>query len=342
MKPTLLVITTATGLLFSGCAGNRDGKVAPVAVGAHASAKASLQERIARQFAEASPLADPGDARARDAAAEKLVECREFRKATGQRVIWGGFDPTKGYDPKSYLLTEFEPLVWLKLYASTIMFTGEQQVRKEGPYTVLEMKAKFRSKLDAGDYPYPFWHTPKKWQGYLDLDSVAVVFEGKQIIAAYRIAKSDPAKPLAERPWDGKWQWTDADGKEQPRVTLFSYLFAADNPHRTAVDQAYRRFEAQFRAQNCHTCHAPDNKGKSKALLMMNYPNQSLIGRHKLVQILKENKMPPEDLEKKLPKGLTDHAVRGELIQLAKTFVKEADAAVAFESARKPATAQTK
>lgn len=105
----------------------------------------SLHARIAKEFAEASPLAEPGDAQARDAAAAKLVECRDFRTAVGEKVIWGGFDSTKGYDPKSYLLTELEPLVWLKLYASTLMFTGEHQVRTEGPFTVLDMKAKFRS-----------------------------------------------------------------------------------------------------------------------------------------------------------------------------------------------------
>jgi len=290
----------------------------------------------------ASPIADPGDARARDAAAAKLVGCMDFRSAVGEKIIWGGYDPAKGYDPKSYLLTEFEPLVWLKIYASLIMFTGEHDVRKEGPYTVLEMKAKFRSKLDAGDYPYPFWHTQKKWRDYVDLDSVNIVFQGKKIVAAYRLAKSEPTKPVAERSFDGIWFWTDANGNQQPRVSLFSYMFGADNPHRTSVDEAYRKFEARFRAQNCNECHAPDNKGKSKELLMLIYPNQSLIGRHKLVQTLKDNKMPPEDVEKHHPAGIADKAIRTELIRLAQTFVKEADAAVAFESSRKVATPDRK
>lgn len=338
MKRAFLFTATVLGLICWGCARNQGAKTALVP----STAKPSLPERIARELAAASPLADPGDARARDAAADKLVGCLEFRTATGPKVIWGGYDPARGHDPEKYLLTEFDPLVWLKVYASTIMFTGEHEVRKEGSFTVLAMKAKFRSKLDAGEYPYPFWHTHKKWRDYVDLDSVNVVFKGKKIIAAYRVAKADPANPVAERPFDGNWLWTDANGTQQPRVSLFGYMFGADNPYRAGVDEAYRKFEAKSRAQDCNSCHAPDNKGKSKALLIMVYPNQALVGRHALVQTLKENKMPPEDLEKNHPAGIADKAVRAELIQLAQTFAKEADAALAFESSRKTNVPQPK
>jgi hypothetical protein len=334
VKHPFLYVAIIISLIGCGCAGNQGLKT----VQAPAAAKPSLPERIAKQFADASPMADPSDARARDDASAKLARCRDFITATGERVLWGGCDPVKGFDPKTYTLTEFDPLVWLKLYASTIMFTGEHEVRKEGPYTVLEMKAKFRSNLDPGDYPYPFWHSPKKWQAYLDLVSLCVVFEGDQIVATYRITKSDPAKPPVAREWDGKWHWTNADGKEQPRVALFSYLFAADNPHRTSVDEAYRQLEARFRAQNCTSCHAPDNAGKAKELLLLNFPNQSLAGRHKLVEMLAEKRMPPADTDNIHPAGIADDVVRTELIQLAQTFVKEADAAVAFESSRQAAT----
>ncbi len=331
MKRLGLFLVSIIGLSCWECAGEQVGKTSPV----FTKGKPSLQERIAREFAAASPLTDPGDAHARDAAAAKLVDCRDFRAAVGEKVVWGGFDPVKGYDPKGYLLTEFEPIVWLKLYASTIMFTGEHVVRREGPYTVLDMKARFRSKLDAGEYPYPFWHSARKWQGYLDLDSVALVFEGRKIVTAYRVTKADPTKPMVERPWDGNWRWTDANGMAQPRVTLFSYMFGEDNPHRERVDLAYRKFEEKYRALDCQSCHAPDNKGKSKELYMMTYPNQALIGRHRLVQILKDNKMPPEDPEQHQAAGIADDAVRADLIRLAQAFAAEADAAVEFESARK-------
>ncbi len=275
------------------------------------------------------------DARARDAASVKLAGSQGFKSAVGDKILWGGCEPVKGFDPKIYTLTEFEPLVWLKLYASTVMFTGEHEVRKEGPYTVLEMKGRFRSKLDPGDYPYPFWHSPKKWQAYVDLTSLALVFNGEKIIAAYRITTSDPSRPSENRPWDGNWHWTDAKGNQQPRVTLFSYLFASDNPHREGVDHAYRQLEARFRGENCASCHAPDNQGKAKALLLLDFPNQSLAARHTLVDVLTKNEMPPEDPTAKHPAGIADEAARAELIRLATVFVKEADAAVEFESKKK-------
>lgn len=290
-----------------------------------------LQERIARQFKQASPIADPGDARARDAAAARLVECRDFLASVGDRLLWGGCEPVKGYDPRTYTLTEFDPLVWLKLYGSTFMFTGEHEVKTQGPFSILELKAKFRSKLDPGDYPYPFWHSHQKWQAYLNLNSLCVVFRDDRIVAVYRMATSGPAVAPDERKWDGRWHWTDATGSEQPRVALFSYMFGADNPHRAAVDEAYRRLEKGFRARECTACHAPDNAGKAKSLLLLNYPNQALLSRRTLLRALENNEMPPEDTARQKPAGIADDAQRAELIEMAKTFVREADAAFALE-----------
>ena len=45
--------------------------------------------------------------------------------------------------------------------------------------------------------------------------------------------------------------------------------------------------------------------------------------------------MPPEDGDRHRLAGIADGPERAELIRLARTFVKEADSAVAFESARK-------
>ena len=304
---------------------------------AGAAAKPSLQERIATQFAQASPLADPGDANARDLAATRLVKCQDFLTAVGERLLWGGCEPVKGYDPNTYSLTEFDPLVWLKLYGSTLMFTGEFAVKTSGQFSVLELMAKFRSNLDPGDYPYPFWHSTKKWQAYLDLAALCVVFREERIVAVYRVANSDPTKLSTERKWDGKWLWTDVSGNQQPRVALFTYMFGPDNPHRVSVDEAYRRLEKQFRTHDCTSCHAPDNAGKAKALLLLNYPNQSLFARRTLLQTLENNEMPPEDSSKH-QSGIADEEQRAELIQMTRIFVKEADAAVAFESSRKAVT----
>lgn len=295
-----------------------------------------IQDRIARQFVAASPVADPGDARARDLAASRLAECRDFLTAVGDRLLWGGCEPVKGYDPKTYSLTEFDPIVWLKLYGSTLMFTGEHEVKTSGDFTILEMKARFRSNLDPGDYPYPFWHSSRKWQAYLDLTSLCLVFRGSRIVAVYRVSEADPNKPLVDKKWDGRWMWRDPEGNQQPRVALFNYIFGSDNPHRAGVDEAYRRLESRFRAHDCTSCHSPDNAGKSRALLLLNYPNQSLFARHSLVETLENRQMPPADHQKNLPSGIEDESSRAELVQLARVFAREADAAIAFEASRKP------
>jgi hypothetical protein len=315
-------------LIACGCANDSAQK-------ASVKSKFAMPEQVARELASASPIAHPGDVRARDLAAQKLAECESFKTAANQRILWGGCDPAKGFDPRNFSLTEFEPVVWLKLYASTIMFTGEHTVRKDGPLTVLEMKARFRSNLDPGDYPYPFWHSPKKWQAYLDLETLCVVFRQNKIVAVYRVANSDPARPQGTRVWDGKWRWLDGMGNEQPRAALFTYMFGDDNPHRVQVDRSYRELESKFRASNCNACHAPDNQGKAKQLLLLNYPNQALTARHTLVRTLEQNEMPPEDPKTQHPGGISDLAKREELIQAAKTFVQQADAAVAFETSRK-------
>ena len=330
----LTVVSLLVGVCW-GCV--NDGRAEPgpsttTATAAAVVAGASLPQRIAREFAQASPPADPGDARARDLAATRLSECGAFLSATGERLLWGGCEPVKGYDPGTYSLTELDPLVWLKLYGSMLMFSGQYEIKPSGPFTVLELQAKFRGNLDPGEYPYPFWHSPKKWQAYVDLCSLCIVFRDDRVVAVYRVADPDAAAHPADRKWDGAWRWTDASGNPQPRVALFSYLFSGENPHRASVDAAYRRLEKELRTHECTTCHAPNNAGKAKALLLLNYPNQSLLARRSLLRTLENNEMPPGDDTRHTPVGLQDTAERAELIELAKTFVREADAAFAFES----------
>lgn len=52
------------------------------------------------------------------------------------------------------------------------------------------------------------------------------------------------------------------------------------------------------------------------------------------MEVVAKNEMPPEDTQGKHAAGIADEAARSELLQLAKAFVKEADAAIAFEPRR--------
>jgi hypothetical protein len=329
------VATVAAWMTIATILGSCGGQEVPVAqpTTPPAAAAASLQDRIARGLIAASPTADPADARARDAAAQRLSQLGELLGATGERILWGGFDAQKGYNPQAYRLTEFSPLVWAKVYLSTFTFPGAYEVRREGSFTVVEVEARFRDGLDSGDYPYPFWHSEKKWQAYATTRAVLLIFERDQLVAAYRKAAPDPAPTTTTaRKWDGRWRWTDAHG-EQPRVTLFTYLLSPDNPSLAKLDRAYRALEDGFRRTNCVGCHAPDDVAKASSLVLLDFPNQALVARHSLVETLRRNKMPPANHDTGALPGLADEAVRGQLLVLAEQFEREADAALAFERA---------
>lgn len=308
--------------------------------------EATLADRLAKLIIAASPVADPSDPKARDEAAQRLADCNDLIEAAGNRILWGGFHPEQGYDPAAYRLhdrsrddffqlTEFSPLVWAKLYLSTFMFPGPYQVRQEGRFTVLELDAKFRGGLDPGEYPYPFWHSPSKWTAYMNAEKVLLIFEPGRLVAAMRQSPLPVASRLIKRPWDTKWTWTDEQGQPQPRVTLFKYLFSADNPHVAGLDSAFRELESELREQNCMTCHAPDNQSRINDLLLLNYPNQALIARRTLVAVLEDNTMPPGNELAHEPTGIQDGATLRRLIRLAKAFERNAEAAYAHERLRR-------
>jgi hypothetical protein len=211
------------------------------------------------------------------------------------------------------------------------MFDGTHEVRREGSLTVLELNAQFRAGLDAGEYPYPFWHSPNKWTAYVNAEKVALVFSAGKLVSAMRVSPDPLSLKLIKRDWDAQWHWTDENGDPQPRVTLYSYLFSKDNPHVSALDASYRALEGKFREQNCMSCHEPDNRSRINDLLLLNYPNQALVARRSLVAVLEENQMPPGNELADEPTGLQDEGVRAELIRLAKAFEKQADAAFAYE-----------
>lgn len=301
-----------------------------------------LAERIARQVIAASPVAAPDDIRARDAAAEKLAECSDLINAAHGEILWGGYNPEQGYSPSAYRLhalspvthfqlTEFNAKVWAKLYLSTFMFPGGFEIRKEGSALVLELEAKFRGDLPPGDYPYPFWHSPNKWTAYVNVEKIAMVFEDGRLVSALRVSPNPESLKQIRRKWDAKWNWVDEEGKAQPRVALFDYLFSKENPHVAGLEASFRALEERFRANNCLSCHEPDNRGRINDLLLLNYPNQALVMRRTLVTVLEANEMPPGSLTAGEAKGIKDRGVREELIKLAREFEKQADAAMAYE-----------
>jgi len=336
-RPSLSVVALSLVGLASSCADH-----ALVRREDHAPGS-SLQDRIAKGLLAASPAADPSDLRARDTAGDKLAHFADLQNAIGEQILWGGYDDKLGVDPSAYKLTAFNGFVWSKLYLSTFMFSGPYAVRQEGVRTVLEIGVKFRGGLDAGDYPYPFWHSAKKWQAYLDAQAILLVFEGDHLVAALRKGVHDPAQPLADKAWDRRWRWEDAHGKPEPRVALYQYLLSPGNPHAERLETSYRQLEERFRAHECLSCHSPDNLARPSKLFMLNYPNQALSGRHELLKVLTDDTMPPLDPNgdpngDRKP-GLHDERARTELLRLAEDFATAGDAALSYERAHGAATA---
>lgn len=325
--PLLGLLLTFGSLASMSCAG--PGRAVPLR---DTASRELLPIQIAEGLRERSPVVDDSDVAARDQAGEKLAGFGSLLEAAGDKIAWGGYDPARGFDLKAYTLTEFLPIVWARVYLSTFMFPGSHTLRREGKYTVIELPAKFRVGLPPGDYAYPLWHSKEKWEAHVNIESLLLVFERDRLVAALRKSATNPP-PIDERLWDGRWRWTDEGGAEQPRVALFTYLFSPGNPMVAALESRYRTLEQAFRNENCTSCHAPDNQGKASRLLLLDFPNQALVGRHELVEVLKENKMPPPNKEEGRHAGIDNEETRQNLIRLARAFESAADSALAYDRA---------
>lgn len=286
---------------------------------------------LAQALVEACPVVDTSDMAARDACAAQLGELGLLRERLTAPMLWGG--QPAGAGPEDLLydahLTEFDPYVWRRMYLSTFMFEDRAPViERAGDYRVLRVPVRFRNAMDAGEYPYPFWHSPNKWTSYERALDLVFVFDSKhQIPVVVRGAEQDATRPHSDRAFDGMWTW---DGGAEPRVALYSYLFDAKNPHVGDLDRAYRALEEGLREHDCTTCHDPSNSAGAKHLELLTYPNQALAGRHDLTTQIERLNMPPATVERPTM-GIDDAAQRAQLVDLARAFAVAGDAALAFE-----------
>jgi hypothetical protein len=289
----------------------------------------AVAKAIAEALIAACPPADPGDALARDKAAARLGQSTSLHDAIRDPIFWGGHVPGHTYRPEDNSLTVFNPFVWRRIYLSLFMFLGEYQIERVDQLTILHLACRFRNALDAGAYPYPFWHSQKKWDNYQRAVEVTLAIEGGKIIAAYRSDREDPSRPYVAREWDGLWHWTDAAGKEMPYASLYRYLFSASNPNVERLDAAYRALEAEAREHNCTFCHSPSNPAQMNPLRLLNFPNQALSVRHQIVKQLEQDRMPPNE-------GIPNSVQRQKLLELARTFAAVADQALDYEGEFNP------
>ncbi len=106
-------------------------------------------------------------------------------------------------------------------------------------------------------------------------------------------------------------------------MSLYTYLFSAANPHVAELDAAYRALEGEVRQYNCVLCHSPDNTTQMNPLRLLNFPNQALTVRHRIVAQIEQNRMP-------LRTGIPDEAQRQKLLALARAFAAMGDMALDY------------
>jgi hypothetical protein len=293
-----------------------------------------LATAIANGLAEACPSgADPGDEAARNRCADRLTNLAVLRDAMREPFIWGGQQPDKGYalDTKT---NKFNARVWRRMYLSTFMFGSDYTIEQIADTTVLHVPVSFRGAMSTGAYPYPFWHSEKKWNAYTFATTIHFIIQNGLVIGALRSTTQDTTRPKVAHSWDGQWQWKQ-NGVQMPYVSFYDYLLSKNNPHAGQLNDAYRSLELRMRQNACQACHAPDDQGKSDQLEFFVYPNQALTGRHDIVTQLIANEMPPEDNTLHLPAGIKDPEERIALLQLARDFEIAGDQALAWEGENK-------
>lgn len=297
--------------------------------------RARSDEALARSLGTSLVAACPDDGdrsseTARDACADRLVDLDPLRGAMREPFIWGGQAPSGGYGLDKGT-TKLNPRVWRRMYLSTFSFGAGYSVERSDGDVVLHVPVRFRGEMPPGAYPYPFWHSAKKWDAYNYATTIHFVVRDGIVLGALRGVAQDRTRPKIDRAWDGHWGW-ERDGTAEPHASLYSYLFSAGNPLVPALDAAYRSLEADLRRNRCHLCHAPDNRGGAPQLELLVYPNQALSARHDIVSQLSDDTMPPEN-SLGVPPGVDDDD-RRRLTSLALAFEAAGDAALAWEDAR--------
>lgn len=288
-------------------------------------ALAALATELDQALSAACPMAGADDERALINCADALADLPLLRARMADSFDWGGQRGPEAIRLEDSDRTDFNPRIWRRLYLATFMFPGGHTVERiGGGDVVIHLPVVFRTDLDPGAFPYPFWHSAKKWSSYQTATALRFYLRGEKLVGALRSATQDMSRLRREMKWDGRWTWQSGRGDE-PRVTLFSYAFSPNNPHVAELDRNYRAMEKELRRENCLSCHSPDNTARMNPLELFSYPNQALSGRQQLIKVLDQNTMPPGE------EAIADVGRRSELLELARAFAASGDAALAFE-----------
>ncbi len=305
------------------------------------SAAAELAAELARQC----PLAAPGEQAAFDGCRRALYGSEPLRDRLNRIVLWGRQrDP--GLSLKDSSLTQFAPDVLTGLYLPLFMFNGEHQLRwveREGLFQI-RLATAFRNRLTPGQFPYPFWHDAEKWAMYQNASELLLWWDPASTrvkVAQFTVhGGRAPLQAVQLQPapaFDGQWMWNDAQGRAQPKVSLFDGLYRADNPYLAQLETRYKALALRLRQGQCDSCHVPNNPDKSKRLVLLQTPAHAVGEVERLLKSVREDRMPRDETGIEAP---LDAATKRALLEEGEAFATVVDAAKRWEQqARRAAQA---
>lgn len=292
--------------------------------------------KIVASLAERCPMAPVGDVAAFDVCRSTIGQGPEGAAVGTGSVLWGGEQPDKALKNKN--LTWFRGDLFLRMYVSLYMFTGEWtgEARDDGTY-LIRAQGYFRNELPPGHFPYPFWHSSAKWDAYEKSNELRLYLspDGRVKMVTRHSGGSDSARPAGyhhvQPPvFAGQWNWTDQTGQAQPQVTLFSDLYSANNPHLQQLDQQYRAFALNLRDADCESCHVPDGHKYMKKLTLLNTPLHTAGEVEATLRSIRESAMP---VNKQGDKVKLDPSLRETLLRNGDEFRRLLNEADAWERA---------
>jgi hypothetical protein len=293
----------------------------PRDVGAQPFDHAKYAAELAASLAKACPMADPGDVAAHEACRKNIGIGAEAR-LRDHYFLFGG--QQSGLWLKDKKTSVFRGDLFQDLYMTLYMYTGKYSVADapDGLKTVV-VEAYFRNAMPPGRYPYPFWHSEKKWDAYEKANQLRfrMTTDGR-VRFAYRAdvgsnENRGPYKHVERPPFYGEWMWPSDNGSAQPVVTLFSEFYSKDNPHLGALDAAYRKMAIKFRDADCAVCHAPDGHRVMDKLTLLQTPLHAATSIDAVLDEVRTNRMPVDLSGDPMP---LDPALKKDLLTVGEAF----------------------
>jgi hypothetical protein len=285
-----------------------------------------LAADLAAELARLCPAAQPGDQAAFDRCRQGLFQDSLVKRSFVPRALWGRPARDGATPLKDTTLTQFAPDVLTGMYLPLFMFNGrytlEYQAR-EGMFLV-RLETAFRNRLAPGQFPYPFWHDETKWSTYQGANTLLLWIDPKtarikvgQYTDRGATAPIVASERVQQAKFDGRWMWTDADGREQPQVTLFDGLFSADNPFLPKLDSTYKTLALRMRDGQCDRCHVPDNPHGTKRIVLLQTPAHAAGEIQRLMKAVREDKMPRDETDIEQP---LDDQLKSALLESGAAF----------------------